>query len=175
MRRRIAFSVLAIVALLAGATPAFANGSVDVYPPFAGTYDATTADSIHLVWGWVAATQGLVRSFLGHTTQTYTLFDSQNHVVWSLSADEAGAYWGPITRFDAADWGWDCPMPQIAIVGWEFTIPPLAEGTYTLAFTGSYEQPVNDGFHACRDVGWPPVPTPSLYRGESIAVSTIVV
>jgi hypothetical protein len=66
-------------------------------------------------------------------------------------------------------------MPKIAASWWEVTIPPLEAGTYTLVFTQSFDQPVNDGLHACRDVGEPPVPTPSLYRGESEVISTIVV
>jgi hypothetical protein len=174
MHKRVALSVLAIAALLVSATPAFANGSVDVYPVIPDTYHATTADSIHLFWGWVAATKGLVRVFIGHSAETYTLLDSQNHVIWSLGPEEADAYWGPIIRFDPADWGWDCPMRQIAVSWWEVTIPPLPEGTYTLVFDGVFEQPVNDGLHACGDVGVS-VPTPSLSRGETVVVSTIIV
>jgi hypothetical protein len=87
MRRRIAFSVLAIAALLASATPAFANGSVEVYPSFADIYYATSADSIHDL-GWVQHAIGAPTSARRRPTPPRIL----NHVVWSLvpGADALG-------------------------------------------------------------------------------------
>jgi len=182
-KKRSSLLVLLLVALLASATPAVANGpEVYAYPTWGGNVvQAKTNESIHMFWGWLATTKGLVRAFVNHHAETYTLTeDSTGAVVWSMSAKEADSHWGSIVLY-GPEWvetalGLDCPMPWVAASWWEFTVRPLEAGTYTLKYVGTYEQPVNDGFHACTELpGTDPFPTPSLYRGEEVAVSTIIV
>lgn len=177
-KRRTALSVLLVAALLVAATPAFAIGSVTVYPTFDDEYEAKIGDTLHLTMGWMAATKGQVRVFIRHSSDTLTLVGPRNNIVWSMSAGEADAYWGPLEPAPDEWLGLDCPMPTLWIAWWDYDIPDsLTEaGTYTLFYTGTFDQPVNDGLHACVELpGTEPIPTPSLYRGEVFAISTIVV
>ncbi len=178
-KRRTTLSVLLVAVLLLAATPVFAIGPVEVYPPADGAYQATIGDSVSLFWGWIAATKGQVRVFIHHSSETYTLKDPGGNVVWEMSAAEADTHWGPLERFTDEWLGLDCPMPTVWASWWSYPIPvELTEvGTYTLLYTGVFDQPVNDGLHACTELPSPnpPIPTPSIYRGEVFAISTIVV
>lgn len=183
LKNRPALGILLVIALLAGATPALANGpEVYAYPVWEGNVvEATTQDSIHFFWGWFAVTKGLVRVYQNHSAETYILRGPDREVVWEMSAKEADTHWGPIQLYDR-DWvegsfGLVCPKPTMAGSWWEVVIPPLEDvGTYTLEMFWVYEQPVNDGFHTCTELpGTLPVPTPSLYRGAGVITSTIIV
>ncbi len=177
-KMRVALSVLLVTASLAVAVPAFANGSVVVYPIFEGEYQATVGDTVHLTMGWIAATKGLVRVFIGHSSDAFTLVGPGGDIVWTMPSPGDDSWWGPVEPAPD-DWmGLECPMPTLWIAWWDYDIPGLVleEGTYTLTYTATFDQPVNDGLHACIELpDTDPVPTPSLYRGVDVVVSTIVV
>jgi hypothetical protein len=193
MRKTIAFSVLAVAALLVSAVPALAQEpEPDVLiipncdgPPgtvCANYFEVTTDQSIGLYWGWYAATKGLIRVFLGHTTETLTLLDKDKKPVWGLTAEQLRAKYNPIRQYDSYDFfgpgtGSLCPMPWIYVADANWNPPELVPGTYTLTWTASFDQPVNDAIHACKTLRTPEgfIPTPSLSRGDFSFVKTIVV
>jgi len=175
-------SLILLAALALGASATLAQSDVVYVYPFVdgATYNASLGQEIHLLWGWVATTKGLVRVYLQHSSETYTLYalsDLGNSEVWSLSNAQAEAYWGPVEVYPAEEAGVDCHKPTVAQSLWEYTLPPLEVGVYTLAFEAELSQPANDGFHTCTWLGTndPAAPTPSLYRGKSYATSTIIV
>lgn len=178
-RRAILCAVMAAI-LLAGAVPALASGPV-VWPGGGGEYQASIGDDLVLQTGWFAATKGQVRVFLNHHTESYELRDPDGLIVWEMSAAESEPYWGPLSKVSDEELYLDCPMPTLWYTGWTYTVPEVftEAGTYELVFTGTFEQPVHDGLHACIDLAppglFPPIPTPSLYRGTVVAVTTIVV
>ena len=183
MHKRVALSVLAIAALLVSAAPAFADEPVYVNPAcppeWCGTYYAKPSDTIVLYWGWFAATKGLMRAFFNHVNGTLVLEGPGEEGILNMSpAEFVGAY-GPVVPVgeeDAADWfGLDCPMPYMYLSEVFLDIGALPEGTYTLTWTSGFDQPVNDGLHACTDLSGGGIPAPSLYRDEAVVVSTIIV
>ncbi len=178
MRARTAFSVLSVLVLLAVAAPNVRAEPpvVYVYPFLDGeTFTAHVGDDIHLFWAWVALTKGQVRVFLNHASQTYTLTPSgEEEPLLFIPNEVAEGYWGPIQRVPADV---DCGSPNLAFALWDYQLPVLEEGTYTLVFTQAFDQPVNDGFHTCidPDTGEPFTPPPSLSRGTSVFTTYLVI
>jgi hypothetical protein len=104
------------------------------------------------------------------------LTDASGHVVWSIGPKEGAAYWSSPYPGPAADQGVDCKEDTLWGSDWEFTVPGLPAGTYTLTTTEMYKHPVNDGYHTCSFEGEPISDTPSLYpAGLRLNVVTIVV
>ena len=180
MRKSIVVSGVVLVALCAAAFPAFAQDPVRINvacpTEWCGEYIVTTDQPLVLWYVWGATTKGLTREFIKKSDQTLTLRRGTQEV-WSMNAEQIRAAFWPVYEVTAESWGFDCPMPWMHEAYYEIEIPPLDEGSYTLEWTQSFAQPVNDGLHACTDIsGWGDMPTPSLYRGEQgHTVNTIFV
>jgi hypothetical protein len=71
-----------------------------------------------------------------------------------------------------------CAGPDFRLLLWHYWLNAgLAEGTYEITFTETLRHPVNDGFHTCwlREDGSRLAPAPSLYRGTTVSVSTLII
>jgi hypothetical protein len=186
VRKTIVFSVVALVALVASTMPALAQEPVVIIPncDVPGNafceilFEVSADEEIGLYWGWYAATKGLIRVYLGHTTQTLTLTDSQGAQFWGMTAEAVRAAYGPTQKWDSDEFfgGPTCPMPWVYVTETEWGLPlgELPPGEYTLTWRGSFDQPVNDAIHACKPERTY-VPVPSLYRGVETFVKTITV
>jgi hypothetical protein len=175
-KRRTSLALLLVLtALVLGFSAAFAQGVEYIYP-FGGTVTVSSQDEIHVQWFWLAQTKGLIRSFLGHSSESYAL-TGLNGLAWSMSPQEAEEHWGLVSTITNPEDFIVCPKPTYSFVGWEATLPDLDPGTYTLALTQVLDQPVNDGWHTCvwADTGEPAATPPSLYRGTSVYATTIIV
>jgi hypothetical protein len=181
MRKKTAITALLVLTVLAlGASSAFAQGVVRVYPFSGEPVTIEEDEQIQLFWFWAATTKGLVRVYLNHFSASIALVDKYGVPVWSMSPEEADLYWGPIETWPIEPGGdWDCAKPTTSSVGWEYTIPRppnLRPGEdYTLVFTERFDQPVNDGWHTCTWMGVKDVPPPSLYRGTNTYETIITV
>lgn len=181
MKRAVVLTfVLAVLLLVAAVlTPSTqAQAPVIVYPYVDGaTYNANTSEPIILYWGWLATTPGLVRVYLNHSEETY-LMTGPGVPPLDLDAAEAEVYWGPLVSGPPSVLGLECPMPNLWATFWEYDVGPLPQGVYTLVFTSTFNNPVNDGYHVCTFEGTniPAAPAPSLFRsGVLVATSTIIV
>lgn len=142
------------------------------------TWYADDDQPIDMFWAWVATTRGLVRVYLRHSYESYTLTNAGGDVIWDESATDTELYFGPLQSATPDALGVECPMPYLWGTFWENIHDPLPADTYTLEWNQTFEQPVNDGFHVCNDpeTGDPIVTPPSLYEpGTSTATSTIIV
>jgi hypothetical protein len=139
------------------------------------TFTAESADQpILLAWAWLAMTRGQLRMYLNHAYETYVMSGPEG-IVLEISAEEAEGYWGLFTPESPDFFGIDCPMPRAWWVFWSYPVGTLPPGEYTLVWNQVFDQPVNDGFHVCSFEGQPISPTPSLFRGETVATTTIIV
>jgi len=178
MHKKTTFTVLLVfMALALGASTAFAQGVVPVYPFSGEPVTIEKGDQIQVFWYWSATTKGLVRVYLSHHSVSMALTDEDGEPVWSMSPEEANRHWGPIETFPLPAGGdWDCAKPTGSSVYWGYTIPlSLDPGIYFLVVNESLDQPVNDGWHTCTWLGEQAVPPPSLYRGTSTSVTMITV
>jgi hypothetical protein len=122
-----------------------------------------------------------VNTFRRSFSASYAIYPGTNTTgtpVWSLSAAEADAVWGPIQQTDPAVWAIKCPMPKHWLAPWELPGITLAPGTYTLVTRWTRSKPVTDGWHVCVDTvtGEPLSPPPSFYpAGSGVWKVTIVV
>jgi hypothetical protein len=171
--RKFLLSLLVVILLastVAGAVSAQGD-PIDVFPFEDGmTYTVAEGDSLHIWWGWLATTRGLVRTYLNAWTAGYQLVDvATGDVVWALSPAEAHARWSPIMQLTPADVGMICASPFHYASDWEGGVFQLPAGTYELVTTWSQSRPVNDGWHTCADAltGEPMAYPPSLWRPES--------
>lgn len=178
-KRRVILCLVMAGILLAGAVPAFASETVQVWFYGGWDYPARVGDSLELRHAWIATTKGQVRVYINHTSESLELLDPHDNIVWKMSAAEWDANWAPLWQFEDADFLLDCPMPTLWRSDWTCVLAgALTEpGDYKLVYTGTFDQPVNDGLHACIDLappGWyPPILTPSMYRGTATSVTTI--
>lgn len=153
-----------MVSLLLAASAAAQGSTVWIYPFDEETFELTPEDEVNVFSGWIATTPGLARINQFKEDYSFVLYEGED-VIQQLSADDARAYWRPIFRVDPAEYGLDCPMPNIYQSWWVYPLGNLEEGSYTLVFTIARDTPTNDGFHVCTDTvtGEPAAPTPSLY------------
>ncbi len=177
--RRIAVLVVAALLALSALAPA---ASADEEPAIVGpcvdglTWYAEPGQPLQFRCGWGAQTYGQMRSFLTSDVRSLMVTDETGAVVLDLDPAEAAAFWWEPMRLEAepgeltcaSRWGWLMP--------WRYPAEGLEAGVYTITWTETYTHPVNDGMHTCWwDDGTRWEPVPSLYRGESNAVSTLVV
>jgi len=163
--------VVALLAMTVAGVVSAQTGPVDVFPFEDGaTYNVADGDSIHIWWGWLATTRGLVRTYLNAWTASYQLTNVDTGQVWlSLDPAQAHARWSPIMRLTPADVGLVCASPFHYVSDWEGGEFQLPAGTYELVTVWSQSRPVNDGWHTCADAvtGEPMASPPSLWRPES--------
>jgi hypothetical protein len=181
--RRRSFARLALAgALLLGLTAAAPTVSAQGDPAFTPycidglEIQAEPGQDLLVVCGWGATTKGLLQMFIKADATNFVLTDASGNVVWSLGQKESAAYWGKPYSLADSDQGVDCKEDTFWAADWQYTLPGLSAGTYTLTTTDAYRHPINDGYHTCSFDGEPISPTPSLYRtGVTTSVVTIVV
>ena len=175
---RFALSGTLLLGLMAAAPVASAQGE-PAFVPYCidgSEWQAEPGQDLLVVCGWGATTRGLLQMFIANDTKSHVLTDSAGHVVWSLSPSQGAPYWGPLIKGPASDQGIECKGGTFWTSDWEYTVPGLPAGTYTLTTTEVYKHPVNDGYHTCSFEGQPISPTPSKYpAGTVLSVETIVV
>jgi len=166
-----------LLGLLAAPTASAADDPVFVPYCFPGAeFQAEPGQDLLVVCGWGATTRGLLQMFIKADLKTHTLTDASGNVVWSIGPKAGLAYWSSPLKGPASDQGIDCKSGNFWVADWEYTVPGLPAGTYTLTTTEVFRHPINDGYHTCTFDGEPLADTPSLYpAGTTTTVVTIVV
>jgi hypothetical protein len=122
--------------------PYMENSSADPYIIDEGT-------ELILEWAWMAATKGLLTSFEGSWSASYTILDANGDVALTVSEADADRLWSPGVSFSPAAAGLHCPMPKILGAYWTRNGVFLQAGAYRLVTDYQLKHPVNDGLHTC--------------------------
>lgn len=168
--------------LLVGALAPIASAQDEpafVFPCADGVeWEAAPGQPIAFGCGWgVQGGPGLIEIFLRAHAATLIVLNEQGDPV--LTIDQAGfaTLWGDPESFPSGFEDVTCAGPTSRGVFWSYLLDAgLPAGTYSVTLVESVRHPVIDGFHTCRsDDGTRVSPTPSMFRGSTEAVGTIIV
>jgi hypothetical protein len=151
-----------------------------IAPCFGGeTWTAAPGEPLHFVCAWGAqGGPGKIVSFLTSQRATVIVRDEEDNVVLRLDPEEIRALYGPPHVYPADDDFVACAGPDFQLAVWHYWLNEgLPEGVYEVTWIETLTHPVNDGYHTCwlREDGSRLVPAPSIYRGTTTAVSTLIV